>query len=597
MISSTAPTVTTRVRGARWAASYRLGWRPATRRGVQVGLGWLWLVDALLQLQPFMFTADFARQMLASAGAGQPAWVAGPIDVVARLVAQHPVPADAGFALIQFALGIGFLCPRLVRVAVVGSLFWSAGIWWFGEGLGGLASGQASLVTGAPGAVLLYAVLAVAAWPIRKDRPPGQDHGPGQARVAVSGWFPASWAVLWIGGAVLQLVGGRASAAALRDQIDRTDGLPAWLGQAHHLARAALGQAGSAPLYVLVAVMALVGLAGLGDRPWRQAAAAVGALVATIFWVLGQNIGQLYSGMATDPNSGPLIVLMALALAGNTAANRQPDNTRRSQQRGTKTPLTPIRYGWRNESPKTHGSPTRTESPKPREADDMSISKKSLVLLITVPLALTGCAAAYSSASHSTATTSMAGSSSSSSDMTMAPGQSMAPGMTMAPGQSMPSTGPSPATAASAPNPASPPKSASMICGPETATSVATLTGRHNPPPTKATWAGHLYTCTYRLPTGSLVLSVKDSPDVAVARAYFNGSRRASGRTQSLTGLAGLGLPAYENNTGTVVFLKDNMTLKVDASGLPDRVGPQGTKRSDLAYAVATDVLACWTGR
>jgi len=47
-----------------------------------------------------------------------------------------------------------------------------------------------------------------------------------------------------------------------------------------------------------------------------------GAVVATTFWVLGQNIGQLYSGQATDPNSGPLIVLMALALVGSTPSTR-----------------------------------------------------------------------------------------------------------------------------------------------------------------------------------------------------------------------------------------------------------------------------------
>ncbi len=38
---------------------------------------------------------------------------------------------------------------------------------------GGLASGNASLVTGAPGSVLLYAVLALAVWPQRDDRATG----------------------------------------------------------------------------------------------------------------------------------------------------------------------------------------------------------------------------------------------------------------------------------------------------------------------------------------------------------------------------------------------------------------------------------------
>ena len=53
--------------------------------------------------------------------------------------------------------------------------------------------------------------------------------------------------------------------------------------------------------------------------------------MATVFWVLGQNIGQLYSGQATDPNTGPLIVLMALALAGTTVRTTNDGQTRHRQ--------------------------------------------------------------------------------------------------------------------------------------------------------------------------------------------------------------------------------------------------------------------------
>jgi len=122
--------------------------------------------------------------------------------------------------------------------------------------------------------------------------------------------------------------------AALRDQIDSTDGVPGWLAGLHHSGEAILSHGGNAPSITLVAVMALVGLVGLAGRPWRMAAAAAGALAAAAFWILGQNIGQLYSGQATDPNTGPLIVLMAFALAGSTRSLALPTNTR--------SPSTPI---------------------------------------------------------------------------------------------------------------------------------------------------------------------------------------------------------------------------------------------------------------
>jgi len=135
-----------------------------------------------------------------------------------------------------------------------------------------------------------------------------------------------------------------------------------------------------------------------------------------------------------------------------------------------------------------------------------------------------------------------------------------------------------------------------MICGTETAGNLALLTGVHSPA-RKATWTEHLYTCTYRLPAGPLVLSVKESATPAAARTYYNALRTRLGGTQPVTGLAALGLPGYEKPNGRVVFLKDNTTLQVDASALPSQVGPQNTTRADVAYTVATDVLACWTGK
>jgi hypothetical protein len=72
-----------------------------------------------------------------------------------------------------------------VKLALAASIPWSFGVWFLGEGLSGLANGHASLLTGAPGSVLLYDVLALTAWP-RRD--PSQE--------APARWLPLAWAVL-----------------------------------------------------------------------------------------------------------------------------------------------------------------------------------------------------------------------------------------------------------------------------------------------------------------------------------------------------------------------------------------------------------------
>ncbi len=144
-------------------------WRaPDTRRLLQLALGALWLLDAVLQAQSIMFTRAFGR-MLAGSAPGNPALVAHPISWSASLIAQHGMATNALFAAVQLLLGLGIAGRRTVRVALAASIAWSLAVWWLGEGLGGVLTPAASPVSGAPGAVIIYALLAVLLWP--HDRP------------------------------------------------------------------------------------------------------------------------------------------------------------------------------------------------------------------------------------------------------------------------------------------------------------------------------------------------------------------------------------------------------------------------------------------
>jgi hypothetical protein len=134
------------------------------RRGLQIALGLLWLLDGALQLQPYMFGKRFATGVIQPA-MGQPALIGGPITWAAHLVGHDPVPWNAAFAVVQLAIGAGLLVRRTVRPALVVSFGWAFGVWWLGEGFGELFAGMASPLTGAPGAVLLCALIGALAWP------------------------------------------------------------------------------------------------------------------------------------------------------------------------------------------------------------------------------------------------------------------------------------------------------------------------------------------------------------------------------------------------------------------------------------------------
>lgn len=137
------------------------------------------------------------------------------------------------------------------------------------------------------------------------------------------------------------------------------------------------------------------------------------------------------------------------------------------------------------------------------------------------------------------------------------------------------------------------PLTARMVCGGEVARNLMELDGISGAIPATSMWKNQLFTCTYTLPEGPLVLTVKKSATNAVAKSYFSATQAAASGV-TMPSFAALGIPAYSTPQGAVSFVKDDMTLLVDVTALPDSVGPQATKRGEFASTVASFVLACW---
>ena len=70
--------------------------RRLSRRHLEIVLGALWLVDGLLQLQPFMFSRAFYTGVLGMANMGLPGPVADGDYHVATLLTAHPPFGIAG---------------------------------------------------------------------------------------------------------------------------------------------------------------------------------------------------------------------------------------------------------------------------------------------------------------------------------------------------------------------------------------------------------------------------------------------------------------------------------------------------------------------
>jgi hypothetical protein len=272
-----------------------------TVRTIQTLLGLLWLIDGALQFQSFMYTNGFVQTIIDSAS-GQPGWLASTIRWSAHLSQHHLTVFNTLFALTQVFIGVGLLYRPTVKPALMVSFAWVLTVWWVGEGFGMLLTNTASPLTGAPGAVLLYGIIGLVVWPGRRAG----------GLLGIRGTRTA-WAILWLAMGWLWLLAANSSANATHDMISAAPSGASWLTSIQHATANATNGGGLVIALILAALSAVIGVAVALN--WRAKTFLAVAIVLNLaYWVIGQGLGGVLTGTATDPNTGPLFILFALAL-------------------------------------------------------------------------------------------------------------------------------------------------------------------------------------------------------------------------------------------------------------------------------------------
>ena len=279
-----------------------------TRRGVQIALGLIWLLDGVLQFQTYFYTKPFLTQFIDSMAAGQPRVIAHSITWATHVASPHLTQYDTLFGLVQVVIGVGLLFPPTVRPALALSFCWVPIVWWFGEGFGMIPAGTASPLTGAPGAVLLYGLIGLLVWPKGPDRSSAADGGLIGERGGLIGW-----SLLWFLAAALWLLGVNRASGAFDSTISAQQPMSMhWLSSLQgSVAKATNGHG-----LLLAVVLSLVSVAiAVGVwTPLRSAALWAGIVLSLGYWLFGQGLGELNTTQATDVNAGPLFILLALTL-------------------------------------------------------------------------------------------------------------------------------------------------------------------------------------------------------------------------------------------------------------------------------------------
>ena len=163
----------------------------------------------------------------------------------------------------------------------------------------------------APGAVIIYALLAVLLWP--SDRHAAT--APFTAARAVGAPVArALWLVLWGSLAYFALLPGNRTAQGLSGMVSgMASGEPGWLAALDDHAASLLAHQGLAASIVLAIALVVIAIGVYLPSRAARATVVLAIVVAALIWVFGEAFGTILTGGGTDPNSGPLLILLALA--------------------------------------------------------------------------------------------------------------------------------------------------------------------------------------------------------------------------------------------------------------------------------------------
>lgn len=271
----------------------RMGQR--VERIISICLGSLWLFDGLFQLQPAMFTNTFVSTVLSPNLQSQPHIIARTIAFGIHIFSINLFWSNLASALVQLVIGVLLLLPLRNSVKRFGlwlCVSWALIVWVFGEGFGNLATGNATFYTGAPGAALLYLILAL--FLLYPKKLPLEK-------------LPMIAGIFFLVGAALNFAPmfWQPTMSSMLAMVPAASG---WFGT--------FGSQGTM-LINFLAIDILVCLGAFLVLTPTRSVAWVTIVFLFIVWWFGQNFGGLLtipSGTATDFNSAPLFVLFLIPI-------------------------------------------------------------------------------------------------------------------------------------------------------------------------------------------------------------------------------------------------------------------------------------------
>lgn len=268
--------------------------------------GLFWLIDGLLQLQLKMFTKHFIYQVVYPASVTQqPEFLADIVKFLARIFLIYPALFNILIVLIQ--VGIGYLIInksyRLLGLKL--AIIWGLFVWVVGEGLGGLLIGAFDIFFGFPGAALIYVILAIYFLVANQSK-----------SVKIQLIVYLLWPAIWIYSGLRTLM-TYSNAQMFSNKIIQANSTSYVFFKHIALNFASIfHQSYANNRYYLILIIGLVeiiiGLSGVFANKYRRINLSILVVFSLLIFIFGEALANFNSGLMTDLNTGPLLIMYGL---------------------------------------------------------------------------------------------------------------------------------------------------------------------------------------------------------------------------------------------------------------------------------------------
>ncbi len=265
-------------------------------------LGLTWIFDGICQLQVKLLSFRFITQVINPMYSYRDGIFLILEKYVTNIFLSNTLLVGGVISLLQILIGLLIIKKSFRQLGLYSSVFWGLFIWVFGENFGGVFTYQYNPLMGSPGAALVYVLVAltlIISYRYKKQI------------VEILFYF---WSIFWLSVLGFLLTSPLGAYNNLMIMAPKLNQLPSWLAFFDRWYLTALIILGPSLVNVLILFLLVVALFIYGQKALRLLAVYSGCFLMLIFWLVYQNAGFYYSGLMTDLNSGPLIILVGLMI-------------------------------------------------------------------------------------------------------------------------------------------------------------------------------------------------------------------------------------------------------------------------------------------